>query len=129
MRLLKRLEERRPARWLTVGIELLRACSFEEQRRAEHMLEQLRKKVQRNWRTQGHENSIVITPPEIRETTIAFYAFPTQLAANRKEVAGDLAHQILNETDRNRCIIISRNVDHWDREYEAIQVFETPRSE
>jgi hypothetical protein len=53
---------------------------------------------------------------------IAFHVFPAQLADRRRALAENLAAEALERTGRKRCIVISRNADAWEREYEAILV-------
>jgi hypothetical protein len=119
-RLLKRIETRRPPRWINVGHELLRACSFEEQRKVGRLLERLKKNVMRNWRNPDHECSLIISPPETRNTIIVFHVFPSQLEQQRRATAEQLAAQVLDGSDRRRCIVISRNLDQWVDEYVSI---------
>lgn len=121
-RLIRRFEANAPRRWLTVGLEVLRACSWEEQRKVERLVERLRATVRRNWRDPEHECSLMISPPPLRETVIVFHVFPAQLADRRRELAENLAAEALERTSRKRCIVISRNADAWDREYESILV-------
>ncbi len=113
-RLIARLEERRPPGWITVGHLIMRACSFDEQRKVERMLERLKKNVLLNWRYPEHECSLSVTPPEIRDTVIVFHAFPPQLSSKRREIARELAEQVLEDSGRKRCIVISRSTDEWD---------------
>src|SRR5229473_1946189 len=127
-RLIEGIESRAFPGWLGVTGDLLRAASFDEGKRLERMLAQLKSKVERNWRNPEHECSIVVTPPPIRETAIVFHAYPQKLADRRKETAAQLAEQALETSRRHRCILIGRNIDRWDEPYSFISVVNAKKS-
>ena len=93
--LIRRMEERAFPGWLGVTTDLLRSASYDEQKRLDQMLAKLKANVERNWRDPGHDCSLVITPPAIRETVVVFYLFPEKLADGRKEIAEQLASEAL----------------------------------
>lgn len=116
------IESRAFLGWSTVTTDLLRCASWEEQRKVEKLLVQLKKKVERNWRDPEHECSLVISPPEARDTAVVFYAYPPQHVARRKEIAEELASKALEVSGRQRCIVICRNTARWDEPYKSIVI-------
>lgn len=121
--LISAIEDRAFAGWSTVTTDLLRCASWEEQRKVEKLLAQLKKKVEHNWRDPEHECSLVISPPEARDTAIVFYAYPPQHASRRNEIAEELASKALEMSGRQRCIMVCRNTARWDEPYKSIFIF------
>ncbi|MET4425771.1 hypothetical protein [Bradyrhizobium sp. RT3a] len=120
--LISTIESRAFAGWSTVTTDLLRCASWEEQRKVEKLLMQLQRKVERNWHDPEHECSLVISPPEVRDTAVVFYAYPPQHASRRKEIAEELASRALEVSGRQRCIMICRNTARWDEPYTSIVI-------
>lgn len=119
---LRRIETRAFPGWLRVSIDLLRSGSPDEQKTLGRLLETLRRNVERNWRNPKHECSVVIIPPQMRETVIVFFAYPQKLAERRKDSAQELMATALDESGRSRCIVIGRNIDLWDEPYSFVFV-------
>lgn len=109
-------------KWTLAAVDLLRAASHTEQKQLERWLEKIRNNVRRKWRDPGHDCSVVLIPPEQRETAIVFHMFPQQLAAQRREHGRSLVEKGLDASGRKRCILISRNIDKWDDPYVAITI-------
>jgi hypothetical protein len=114
------IEARRFPGWLGFTVDLLRSASFEEQKELDAKLAELRAKVAKNWRDPEHECCLILAPPPSRETAIVFYAFPPQLAFQRKERAKELAAKSLDFTGKDRCIVIGRNIENWEAPYTFI---------
>ena len=125
--IIRAIEERAFPRWTTVVIDLLRCASYEEQKKIDRLLTKLKAGVERNWRNPKHECSLVVTPPEVRETAVVFFAYPPQLASRRKEVAQELASQALDISGRERCVMICRNTAQWDEPYNSIVIVNASR--
>ena len=90
-------QERAFPGWISVTVDLLSVAGYEEQKKIDKALARLRDGVERNWRDPGHECSVAVIPPPIRETPVIFYAFPPQLAERRRETARALASQVMDE--------------------------------
>ncbi|NOJ41052.1 hypothetical protein [Bradyrhizobium australiense] len=120
--LIQAIESRAFPRWLTVTTDLLRSASPSEQKQVDRLLTKLKAKVERNWRDPEHECSLVISPPESRDTAVVFYAYPPQLASRRKEIAEELASTALEVSGRERCVMICRNTARWDEPYASIVI-------
>lgn len=119
-RLIAKMEERRAPGWLAIGCDLLRTFSVENQAGIERRLEILRGNVGRNWRDPEHENALIVTPQENRDTAVLFHAFPSQLAARRDASIEELAAKAIESTGRRRCVVVSRNIDRWDEPYSYV---------
>ncbi len=115
-------------RWSTVTTDLLRCASYEEQMKIDKLLVKLKAKVDRNWRDPEQECSLIVTPPEPRDTAVVFYAYPPQLAPRRKEIAEELASTALETSGRNRCVMICRNTARWDKPYASIIIITSAES-
>ncbi|WKA29784.1 hypothetical protein [Bradyrhizobium roseum] len=121
--LISAIESRAFAGWTTVTTDLLRCASWEEQRKAEKILAKLKKQVERDWRDPENECSLVISPPEARDTAVVFYAYPPQHATRRDKIAEELASKAFEMSGRQRCIMICRNTAQWDEPYKSIFIF------
>jgi hypothetical protein len=116
------IEERAFPRWSTVTTDLLRSASYEEQMKIDKLLVKLKTEVERHWRNPEHDCSLIVSPPESRDTAVVFYAYPPQLASRRKEIAEDLALTALETSGRKRCVMICRNIARWDAPYASIVI-------
>jgi hypothetical protein len=121
-KLIKRVQARRALGWLSITVDILRACNYDEQRRVEDALEKLKKNVELNWRKDGHECSLIVSPPPAREAGIVFFLYPPELAGKRKEIAQQLSAQALGVTGRSRCVLVGRNTARWAEAYSFLGV-------
>jgi hypothetical protein len=121
--LIDTIESRAFARWSVITIDLLRCASYEEQRQIDRLLLALKKKVEKNWRDPKHECSLIVSPPQVRETAVVFYAYPSEHAPRRREIAQELAANALEASGRNRCIMICRETARWAEPYASVVVF------
>ena len=119
------IERRAFPRWSIVMTDLLRCASYEEQKKIDNLLAKLKVGVERNWRDPEHECSLVVSPPEIRDTAVVFYAYPPQLASRSKEIAEELASKALEISHRQRCVMICRNTARWDAPYTSIIIVDS----
>jgi hypothetical protein len=120
--LIRRMEIRAFPGWLGAAIDLLRSISPNEQKRLDRMFEKLRRNVEKNWHDPKHECSIIIIPPEMREATVVFFAYPEKLSDRRKESAEELVARAMDESGRSRCVLIGRNIDRWDEPYSFVLI-------
>jgi hypothetical protein len=119
------IEKRAFPRWSIVTTDLLRCASYEEQKKIDKLLAKFKAGVERNWRDPEHECSLVVSPPEIRDTAVIFYAYPPQLASRRKGIAEELASRALEISRRRRCVMICRNTARWDEPYTSIIIVDS----
>jgi hypothetical protein len=125
------IEGRAFPRWTTVTTDLLRCASYAEQKKIDKLLAKLKAGVERNWRDPKHECSLVVSPPEIRDTAVVFYAYPPQIAPRRRKIAGELALKALEISGRERCVMICRNTAQWDEPYRSVIIYDAsvPRND
>ena len=71
--------------WTTIATDLLRCATYEEQRRLEKLMAELRTKVERNWRDPKHECALVARSHALQGTLVVFFVYPPQLAERRRQ--------------------------------------------
>ena len=108
--------------WTSAVIDLLNAVGYEDQKRLEKMLVDLKADVQRNWREPGHRNAVSIIPPPIRRTAVIFFVYPAKLAEDRREAAKNLAIQAADTGDVSRCVVVARQLESWSDPYSFVYV-------
>lgn len=111
------LEQRRPDGWLSITCDVMRAFDLVEQKQAETWMNRLKRTVERSWRDPDHECSILVTPPPIREAAILIHVYPPQLADVRRDRVAYLAQRAMDESGRERCVVISRDTSRWNEPY------------
>ena len=121
-KLLAELERRGFKSWTTVGLDVLRSASFDEQRQAVNGTERLRKSVQKNFRDPSHDCCMVIIPPVGREAVLVFYVYNQSGTINRDRTVSQLMTNVLEESGRARCTLIGRKVENWDRPYQFVMI-------
>jgi hypothetical protein len=109
--------------WTTITSDLLRCGTYDGQRRLEKLLAELRIKVERSWHDPEHQCSLVVQSHALQGTVVVFFAYPPQLAERRKGIAEDLASQIFDSRDCDRCVVICRNTCRWNEPYGSVLLF------
>jgi len=127
--LITAVEKRAFPGWSLIVVDVLRAASAAEQRNIERALLDLKKNVERKWRDEEHNCSLIVVPPECRDTALVFYLFPPELAPRRHEIGQLIASQALTLSNRERCVMISRSTSHWNEPYASIFVVRADLSE
>jgi hypothetical protein len=121
--LVSAIEAKAFPRWTTITSDLLRCATYDEQRRLEKSMAELKAKVERNWRDPAHECSLVVQSHALQRTVVVFFVYPPQLVERRKEIAEDLASQIIGSRDFDRCVMICRNTSRWNEPYAFVLIF------
>jgi hypothetical protein len=102
-RLVAAMEERAFPGWSLATSDLLRSAVFEEQLKIEKALAKLKANVERDRTNPLHECSLVVRSHPLKDTALIFVAYPPELAAQRRDIVGEMAGQVLNKTlDVNR---------------------------
>jgi hypothetical protein len=109
--------------WTTITSDLLRCGTYDEQRRLEKLMAELKIKVERSWRDAKHQCSLVVHSHALQGTVVVFFVYPPQRAEHRKEIAEDLASQIFDSRDCDRCVVICRNTCRWNEPYASVLIF------
>ena len=87
--------------------------------RAAKALNRLRVDVRKTYRTEGHINSMGITPPKARKAPVIFYFYTSNALDDRREAMEQMADRGLR-MGRDACVVIGRNIDDWASPYAAI---------
>ena len=114
-----RLAEKKPDGWTSIGMHVLGCADPEEQRRAAKALDRLRGDVRKNYRTEGHINSMGIVPPKARKAPVVFYLYTPNALEDRREAMEQMADSSL-QPGRDACVVLGRNIDDWASPYAAI---------
>ena len=109
--------------WTTITTDLLRSGTYEEQRRLEKLMSELKTKVERNWRDPKHQCSLCVGSHALLGTIVVFFVYPPQLVERRNEIAEELASQIFDSRDCDRCVMICRNTSRWNEPYASVLIF------
>jgi hypothetical protein len=118
--ILNGLLERRPEGWATAAIALLDCASHNEQKRLRGELVALRDRVKRTFRDPDHDCACIWTPPDPDDAPIVFHIFPRALASGRYDVMEKIASGALERTGRDRCVVVGRMIEEWDKPFAYI---------
>lgn len=118
--IIDRLVEKRPEGWTTVGLHLLNAVGFDEQKAVATRMKQLRADVRRKFREADHVNSLLVKPGAARKAPIVFYMFAEAHRPERKANMRRLADQAFAESAADDCVIIGRSIDRWDVGFDTL---------
>ena len=118
------MEQKAFPHWSTVTSDLLRSAVFEEQLRLDKALTELKAKVERNRQNPVKECCLVMKSHALKETAMMFLAFPPELALKRKELASEIADQVLEDDELTRCVVILRDISRWDEGYSTVLVLD-----
>lgn len=120
--IVKRLCERKPNGWTTIGMHLLNSASPEEQKEIERGLQRLRKSVTRKSKPQGHECFMAIIPPLNRKATVGFFVYPDAEKSGRRTAMEQLASEALERDGAKLCVIFGKCAERLNAPYEAVLI-------
>ena len=120
IKIIDRLNERRPRGWTTAGLHLLSSASLHEQRKLERSLDKLRAMVRRSYRDPAHINSVQIQPPQKRKARVGFFVFHEELRGEYKQTMAQLSAETLDTDDVKACVMFARSTEKWDIPYETV---------
>ncbi|MDX8398624.1 MAG: hypothetical protein R8K20_00060, partial [Gallionellaceae bacterium] len=118
----KRIEVRDIHQWSDVATVLLGA-SFSDQEALSRKFKQAIKNVHKNWRVQGHTNSVVLIPSRKALDAIAVFAFKERDKDNRYNNMENIAAQVFDKSQAERCLVIGINIDKMHYPYTIIAVY------
>lgn len=124
--IIKYIEQRSPYRWSEAAVMLLNV-PYDDQIQSQKKFKKITKNVKKNWRKEGHLNSIVIFPPEWRYEAVSLFAFRERKKEDRHKSMENLASRIFEESHATRCLIIGVNIDKSDYPYSLLGVFDRPK--
>jgi hypothetical protein len=120
-KLVTAMEEKAFPGWSLATMDLLRSAVFEEQVKLEKALAKLRATVEHNKDNPLRECCLVVRSHPLKDTAMVFLAYPPELAAKRRDIAGEVAAQVLDEIpEMNRCVVISRDTSRWNEPYASV---------
>ena len=115
-----RLAETKPDGWTTIGLDLLGACSFDEQKRLYNNLRDLRASVRKHFRDEDHISSLVLNPKDGRKAAVVFHLYPDALKDSLRSRMRQLADQTMSDLDCSSCVMVGRSIDRWHQPFDAI---------
>jgi hypothetical protein len=128
-RLIEAMEEKAFAGWSLATTDLLRSAVFEEQLLIDKALAKLKANVERDRDNPLRECSVVVRSHPLKDTALIFVAYPPGLMARRRDIAGEMATQVLDkELDINRCVVITRDISRWDQPYASVFFMLRPKT-
>lgn len=122
--IVRRLSDKRPRGWTTIGLRLLSCADAKEQRRIDTKLDQLRQIVRRTFRDPAHKSTLMVQPPLSRKSMVGFFLFPASQLASERNSMRLIAEQTIGETNAEDFLLFSRNIDGWERAYESVLFIE-----
>lgn len=122
----RRIEERRPNRWSEVAVTLMNV-SHDDQQSAQKAFKKIVKNVRKNWRREGHMNSIILEPPKWRRDAFGLLAFRDRQKHERHQFMENVAAQVFERSHAERCLIVGVNIDEPQYPYSVLGVYDRPR--
>ena len=122
------LEQRATPRWSEIGCILNRFPPDDQRKMVKH-IEDLSKIVQRNWRMEGHKNSLIYSPPESSEYALAVVLFKNENREKRYDFIDNASSMGLEPDHVKYCLVIAANIDQEDYPYHFIALTEKGTSD
>ena len=119
------LAQRGVARWTEIGVAL-NMFSPDDQRRITKMVAKLEKQVHRNWKRQGHKNTVIRIPSRASSYALVYVMFKNGNALERWDFMEHAAATALESGHVQTVVAIGKNIDQDDAAYHAIALCETP---
>ncbi|ODA22222.1 hypothetical protein [Photobacterium damselae] len=117
------LEHRATPRWSEIGCILNRFPPDDQRKMVKH-IEDLSKIVQRNWKIDGHKNSLIYSPPESSEYALAVVLFKNDNSEKRYDFIDNVSVMGLEPDHVKYCLVIAVNIDQEDYPYHFIALTE-----
>lgn len=118
--MIDRLVQSKPVGWTTIGIHLLSSASPDDQKKVERGINRLRKSARRRKQNSQSKCYMQITPPLDRRAMIGFFVHNDDEKHLRHAQIEKFAADALEHGNATSCVIFARNVDHWEKPYEAV---------
>jgi hypothetical protein len=122
----RRIEERHPNRWSEVAVMLMNV-SHDDQQTAQKAFKRIVKNVRKNWRREGHMNSIILEPPKWRSDAFGLLAFRDRQKHERHKFMENVATQVFTRSHAERCLIVGVNIDKEHYPYSVLSVYDRPQ--
>jgi len=119
------LEARHTERWTEIGVILSR-FSPDDQRLLEKHIQRIKKNVRKNWRIDGHNNTVVYIPPKASEFSLCYVVYNGHNEIKRRDFAEVAAIMGLEPDHVKQCLVIAKNMDDHELNYNIIALAEHP---
>ena len=121
--ILSQLEQRRPPRWMEIGVAL-HIFSPDRQMKLTNQLIEYEKKVHQNWRVKGHKNILVCTPSKISSYALSYVMYKNGNAEQKRSFIEVAADHALQSDHVQFVVIVAKNIDRDDLAYHTIALSE-----
>lgn len=121
----RRIEERRPNRWSEVAVMLMNV-SHDDQQTAQKAFKKIVKNVKKNWRREGHMNSVILEPPKWRRDAFGLLAFRDRQKHERRQFMENVAAQVFARSHAERFLVVGVNIDEPNYPYSVLSVYDRP---
>ncbi|QSB45699.1 hypothetical protein IDJ81_06230 [Tsuneonella flava] len=118
--MIDQLVQSKPDGWTTIGIHLLSSVSPDEQKKVERGINRLRKSARRRKQNSQSKCYMQITPPLDRRAIVGFFVHRDEEKHLRRAQIEQFAADALEDGNATSCVIFARNIDHWEKPYEAV---------
>lgn len=127
-KLVAAMEEKAFVGWSLATTDVLRSAVYAEQLNIEKALVRLKATVERNRDNPLKECCLVVQSHPLGDNALLFLGYPPELAPKRRDLAGEMAAQVLDErADLNRVVVISRDTSRWDEPYASVFFMNRPK--
>lgn len=111
------VENRAFTGWMLINLTLLQV-PYDEQKKVEYGFKNICQNVSKNWRKNGHECCVILTPPDNKDISIMFFAYPQNLFEVRHQRSQQLAlDHAFKEKYINFCLVVGKNIDTPNEPY------------
>ena len=86
-------------------------------------LAKLEKRVHRNWRSSGHDNTMIYIPSKSSTYALGYVMFKDGNAKERQKFMENAAATALENNHVQTVVVIGKNIDRDNTAYDAIGLF------
>lgn len=118
-KILVQLEQRKTERWTEIGV-ILHMFTPNDQKQLATLLPKLKRNVEKNWRTKGHNNMLILNPNTNSKFALCYIYFNNQTANQRDQFIEAGSAMALEPEHITHCLVIAKNIDDDRRAYDFI---------
>jgi hypothetical protein len=97
-----------------MSLDVLSIGNADDQEECTDLVEMARDEVMQAPGDPKHLNVVVRIPPGDRDVALAFHVFPYVFRPKRNDAIRAIAQLVLDQSDRSRCLVVSRMTETWD---------------
>lgn len=117
--ILKQLEQRKTERWTEIGV-ILHMFTPSDQEQLAALLPQLKRKVEKNWGTKGHDNMLILNPHKDSKVALCYIYFNEKTVSQRDQFIESGIAMALDPEHVTHCLVIAKNIDDDTKAYDFI---------